>query len=335
MRTGIGIGITRRRRSGGGGADTTPPEITNVAADPEDGVSFDLSEPGTVYMLRNTSATPLTGAAIKAGAEDDWPAVEGANDLEIDDSAWDPDTYYLHFAAEDAAGNITPFGSVVEWVVADPGVTFTEDWSGFTAGDDNTDIDAGGYLLSASPPTCTIVSDASAPDGKALHMTAIAASVRHIARDDIATALAAGGWTYVEVLVMFRTSAASGARGAVGFADSSSVASGLIIQRAGGGINLGLSTNLDPNSAVEQSLGTGIADDLIYWARLQFEGTNLRGRVWLNGAGEPGTYGSDVTSSLNFSTGMTRLDLIGRTTTATNLKILGYSVGIDTGAPAF
>ena len=122
---GLGFGLNRRQASGGGGGgDTTPPEITNLLAF-SNSITGELSEPATVYMLRNTSATLLSGAAIKAGEDtasgSPWAATtEGLNEFSIDDSGWSDGTYYLHFAGEDASANITPLGPVVEWIKTTP-----------------------------------------------------------------------------------------------------------------------------------------------------------------------------------------------------------------------
>jgi hypothetical protein len=76
---------------------------------------MDINEAGTLWMLRNTDPTPLTGAAIKAGAEDSWSAVIGENEVLIDDGLWATGTHQLHFAAEDGSGNISSPGDVVEY----------------------------------------------------------------------------------------------------------------------------------------------------------------------------------------------------------------------------
>jgi hypothetical protein len=104
---------------GSGGGDTTAPEITNLSA-VSNTISFDMSEPGTTWMLRNTSATLITGAAAKAGAETSWTVEEGANVEAIDESGWPDGTYYLHFAGEDAAGNLPDFAIPVEWTKTTP-----------------------------------------------------------------------------------------------------------------------------------------------------------------------------------------------------------------------
>lgn len=314
-------------------ADTTAPAITSQSYDePTNKLTAEVGEGGTVYALWSASAV-LSDAAIQAGATVVQAYAAGVNYITVDDTGLAPGTWHLQWGVEDAADNFTQ-GAPVEKIVPIPG--FTETWAGFTAGNGNAQIDAGGYALGSGAPTCTIVADASAPSGKALHLTGASSSVRYIARDDVAAAIAAGG-AYTDVLILLRTSAASGARGAVGFAHDTSTASGLIVRRVSAGTEIALSTNLDPNTTPELVLASAIADDSLRWVRLQFYGTDkLRGKVWAGAVGdEPGAWSADVAAAAAWAGVMTRLDLIGRTATATNLKILGYSVAIGGAAPGF
>lgn len=100
-----------------------PPTVTLIDVS-ETGIELEVSKPSTMFMARNTSTTPLSGAATEAAAEETWPdMVVGANPLSIDDSAWAPDDYQLHFVAKDDDLNITPFSTVVPWTKEAPPVT--------------------------------------------------------------------------------------------------------------------------------------------------------------------------------------------------------------------
>lgn len=122
----LGLGLRRRRggAGGGGGSDTTAPAITNLAfAEPY--ISFDVSEACTIRYLVNASATPLTGAAIKAAVIAATPAAYGTFSAPEGPAETTPTfgglaagDWYLHLCGEDAGGNITATGAVFAFTIA-------------------------------------------------------------------------------------------------------------------------------------------------------------------------------------------------------------------------
>ena len=105
------------RKAGGGASDVVAPIISGESYNTTtDTLTLTVSEPVTLYALHNASATPLTAAAIQAGAEVTEVLPAGEAFIDWDDSAWGAGTWYLHIAVRDAGGNTdtaTPFSHVI------------------------------------------------------------------------------------------------------------------------------------------------------------------------------------------------------------------------------
>ena len=109
MRMGLGLGFTRRN-GGGGGGDVTGPVVTSIVwdttTDPDNpSLTFTVDEACTLRALVNTSATPLSAAAIQSGAEVTQALAAGIGYLTFDDSAEPAGTLYLHWSVTDGSGN--------------------------------------------------------------------------------------------------------------------------------------------------------------------------------------------------------------------------------------
>ena len=109
MRMGLGLGFGPRKATGGGG-DVTGPVVTSIVwdttTDPDNPtLTFTVNENCTLRALVNTSATPLSAAAIQSGAEVTEPITAGIGYLDFDDSAEPAGTLYLHWSVTDGSGN--------------------------------------------------------------------------------------------------------------------------------------------------------------------------------------------------------------------------------------
>ena len=125
--------LSRLGAMAGGGGDTMAPVISGESYDTgTDTLTLTVSEAVTLYALHNASATPLTAAAIEAGAEVTQALAAGTGFISWDDSAWATGTWYLHVAVKDAAGN-TDTIAPIEHIIGATGpfaVEFdgTNDW---------------------------------------------------------------------------------------------------------------------------------------------------------------------------------------------------------------
>jgi hypothetical protein len=319
------------RRSGGG--DTTPPVITDETWDDVDDIlGATVDEAGTAYALWSTSAT-LTNAQIIADATTIQAIAAGVNYIDFDNVPVTPGTYYLQWGVQ-SGGGFTQ-GTPVMQVVSAPG--YTETWAGFTVGDTNAQITAGGYTFSAStPPNAAIVTNANAVSGKGLTHDGTTASVRWLYRNDIAAAIALGGWSEVDVLIKIEAAGANGWRGGYGIEPSVGTMSGLRLEIATGTMNARYMVDTSPNTAGGTILETGIALGGLRWCRMNYYNTDrLRVKWWTDGASEPGTWQADLTAAAAWSTTLTRIALINRVITTGGPVNLGYSVNLNAPAPGF
>ncbi len=102
-------------------SDITAPEtLTAIFDTPTNALTVDHNEPAKTWYLVNTSATPLTGAAIKAAVIATTPIAYGSIDIGTAEvtptfTGLSTGTYYLHLACEDASVNVEAIGTVVEF----------------------------------------------------------------------------------------------------------------------------------------------------------------------------------------------------------------------------
>jgi hypothetical protein len=334
MSMGLSLGLRLGGSWIGGGAAV--PTISDVVFD-DDELSFTAtgSEPMTMHYVSTGSATPPSAATIIDTPDGTVSLAGGVNYLDTLTLETDPGTWYLHFVVTNAAGQSEV--STVSYVSPALGFAFTETWSGFTVGDANTQIKAGGYSIQTPESVCAIVSDGESPSGKALTGSGNSGDGRYVSRDDITTQIGAGGWSEVQFLVKLRSTGATGARAAFGFNVTSTTVYGLSIRRGSGGTQYGLALAKNINTEnPDLILASNIADNSIRWFRLRFSGGDkLDGKMWVDGDSEPTEWSSQVTAASAWSSLLNRLGPVPVVNTATGIHCLGYSIGIDREAPAF
>ena len=198
---------------------------------------------------------------------------------------------------------------------------FTEDWSTYTVGDTFTQLDAQ-YGRLSSAISGTILTEASAPSGKTCEYGS--ASHAWLGRDDADAAIAARTTERVQVLALFRLGNSTDARGGFGHYISASASTGFGIHRFGATSQaVYVRVNGDPNTTTNATVvGSGYSDGDLLWVRMEIDGTAIKGRVWLDGAGEPGTW---TTRTEGSAISIPTMRLMGR---RGNISLLYWSMGI-------
>ena len=329
MYLGIGLSIVGRYAAGGG--DTTDPVVSDVSYDTgTDTLTLTVDEPVTLYALHNASATPLDAATIEAGAEVTQALAAGIGYVDWDDSAWGAGTWYLHVVVKDAAGNSTVL-TPIEHIIAAPG--FVETWSDYANGNTFTELDAA-YARNSTGFTTNVLTDAGGPDGLGVDLITDTNIVRRMDRDDITAALAARTTERVNILAKVRFASLANSRAGIGFSSASAVFVGAAIWRAGSGWSVGCMLAGDPFNLTNKTdtSVTSQADSGLFWVRIEVDGLDAKVRAWADGGSEPGTW---TTRTAGAAIAFSRLDLVTARLGGPNLRVLGYSVGIDADAPSF
>lgn len=312
--------------------DVTGPVVTDVVYIPgsPSTLSFTVDEDCTMYFLHNASATPLTGPAIKAGAEVTQALAAGYGYPAIDDAAWGAGTWYLHFAFEDAALNTTTI-TPIQHDIAAPG--FVEDWSDYANGNTFTELDAA-YWRNASNANPAIITDLSAPAGLACSLITGTANERWIERDDITTALSYRTTEDVSIKALVRLPSLNVARAVIGFIDhTTELGTGVSFGRITGvntwkigAMAIGnVSTRSNTNDAM-----SGVADGTLIRVEVLISGKDVKIKAYADGGSIPGTY---TTQSDASDLVFTNVGLCARVIGGSNLDVLGYNVAIGSTAP--
>lgn len=328
MQLGFGLGLTMQQ-SGGGGGDVTAPVITDAAL-VGGTMTANVNEPGTAFWLFNLSATPLTGAAIISSALGSAAIAGGINYIPVDDSGLTPGvSYYLHLTVRDAASNSTTPGAVIgPYIVPIP--SFLETWSSYVAGNTFTELDPA-YSRTDTAALTTIVSDASGPSGLACQISA--GAHKSVLRDDITSALAARTTERVQVRVKWRLLATANARGGFGHRVSLDSNTGILVQRFGAtNHSVYLQVAGNPSTGTNTTaLASSLNDNAILWTLIEIDGVDLKGKAWLDGAGEPGSWTTRTEASAIAIASMGPAMRAG----APSHQILGYRVAIGADAGSF
>jgi hypothetical protein len=304
-----------------------PPVLVQVSYVGDD-LEMTIDIDGTGYWKWSASATPLSGAAIKA-APDGTEAWFGPGTVLETIADPGPGTWYLNLVAENAFG----FSNVITITEVVTGQTFTETWSSYAVGNTFTEVDAA-YTRNSTGCTVLIETDADGPDGKRCVISSGSAAERYLYRDDIATALAARTTERVQILAKVRLVSLANARASIGFLAAGNLNTGV---RFGGNnatntgtIGVQLAGDVSSGSNRTDMVTTESSNDLFY-IRIEIDGLDVKSRVWEPPASEGGTW---TTLTAGAAIDIDRVDLLARVSGAC-LSVLGYSVGIDADAPSF
>lgn len=209
---------------------------------------------------------------------------------------------------------------------------FLEDWSSYAVGNTFTELDAA-YSRSAATVAGTIVTNADGPAGKALQFGVTSAAHQALTRDDISTAIAARTTERIQVRCLWKMGTTASARGGFGHRIAADSHTGILISRFSN-INHEVYLQVAGNPSTftnTTGLGTGYDDGQLVWTLMEIDGNNLKGKVWLDGASEPGSWTTRTEgSAISVSTmGMTL-----RTGNPSH-ELLGYRVAIGADAATF
>ena len=211
--------------------------------------------------------------------------------------------------------------------------TATETWSSYANGNTFTQLDTN-YAQTNANIAANIATNADGPAGLGCSF-GITSGAEHLMmnRDDITAELAARLVTdRVNVLVKMRTASVNTRHG-FGWTDGTNFTGFRVSNFSGTNAAFSITTvgNLSTGTNTTDLL-TGQANNAVFWLRFEVEGAVLRGRVWANGAGEPGTWTNTRThgSDLVFD----KFGPVARTGNVST-NCLGYSIGINADAPSF
>jgi len=304
-----------------------PPVLTQISYVGDD-LELEIDIDGTGYWKWSASATPLTGAAIKA-APDGTEAWFGPGTVLETIADPGPGTWYLNLVAENVAG----FSNVITITEVVPGQTFLEDWSSYAVGNTFTELDAA-YSRTNTAITASIVSNADGPDGKACQLTNSGVASLRIWRDDIATALGLRTTERVQFLFKVKFTTLASSRNALGMVSGNNVW-GVNVSRFGGGHAISAGNSSDFTSASPYNMvSENQTDGDVFYIRIEIDGVNVRVRDWepATPESEGGTWTQDLAAGSAVT--VTNCSLAQRIT-GNGLEVLGYSVGIDADAPSF
>lgn len=301
-----------------------------------DEISLAVSGPSTLYGVLTAAATQPTGAQIKAGLNAAGTAAGFAFNYSVENGAnvdqpfagAPSGTWYLHIVADNGLlSNVLTLG---ETMVLSTG--YKENWSTYANGNTWTQVDAQ-YSRSSAIVAVTINTDASAPGGLSAAWGKASGNHEWAWRDDIATALAARTNERVQFLLKQRLTTAANTRGGFGYSSAADVHTGMLAQRFSN-VNHSIALQLagNPSSSTNSAaLLSNRSDGDIIWTRVEIDGQYIKGRSWVDGNSEPGTW----TSTLDNITPIA-LTFIGPTIRTGGLgahQFLYYSVGIGADAP--
>ena len=309
--------------------DVTAPVLSNqVFNSGTDVLTVDSTEGGTFYGHWSASAV-LSNALIQSSATTIIACAPGVGYYTVSDVGLAPGTWYLQYGIKDAANNFGA-GVPVSQVIAAP--TFTETWSSYVNGNNWTQLDVA-YARSSANFSSTIQTDANGPAGLALRTGAAASNDYRINRDDITAALAIRSTSdRVQVLAKCRgTTTTTSQRAAIGYFDGTN---NWGIRVARGGVNnnpVYLQSGGNVSTGGNETLLSTLNDSALFWMRIEVNGLDIKGKLWLDGASEPGAW---VTRTLASNVAFPRLDLMVRSADPC-LDILGYSCTIGADAPTF
>lgn len=281
------------------------------------------------------AATPIISGGVLSGPAGIYRVVNATVETDIERSLTPPTTlssisspgdsltiYHLQFSSESP-----------EVIIPISTFTATETWSSYANGNTFTQLDTN-YARTNANIAGNIATNADGPAGLGCSF-GITSGAEHLMmnRDDITAELATRLVTErVNVLVKMRT-ASINTRHGFGWSDGTNFTGFRVSNFSGTNAAFSITTagNLSTGTNTTDLL-TGQANDAVFWLRFEVEGAVLRGRVWADGAGEPGTWTNTRThgSDLVF-------DKFGPVVRTGNVSTncLGYSIGINVDAPSF
>ena len=305
----------------------TAPVISGETYDPvADKLTLTVSEPVTLYALHNASATPLTAAAIKSGAEVTQALAAGVGYIDWNDDSWGAGTWYLHVAVEDADG-LTDTIAPIEHIKPIPG--FAEDWSAYAVGNTFTEL-AADYTRNASQLLCTIVADAAAPSGKGCDISSNTSNERFMHRNDIDAALALRTTERIQWKGLVRMASLNNGRAWLGFSvDIGNLHTGIIISRTGSVWTVSCQLEGNPSSLSNTTAAlTGLSDGDLVRVIGEIDGLDVKVKAYLDGDPVPGTWTTRTAAS---AISLPELHL-GARVTGVNMRVLGYTLAIGADA---
>ncbi len=302
----------------------TAPIVTGEDYDPDtDTLTFTVDEPVTLYALHNASATPLSAATIKAGAEITQALAAGIGYVDWVDDLWGAGTWYLHVMVEDADGLSTVL-TPIQHVKPIPG--FAEDWSLYSVGNAFADLEAE-YTRNPNTISVAIAADASGPDGKRCEIIGVTSNERFISRDDITTALSFRTTERIQFRALLRMASLANARSFVGWAvDTTNVHTGIHITRNASTWTIACQLEGNPNTPGSNSTNmlSGVADNALVRIVCEIDGLDIKGKAYLDGNPEPGSWTvRTAASAISFP----QLGL-GVRVSGNGLWVLGYTLAI-------
>lgn len=327
----IGLGLRLGMgRGGAGGGGLGAPVITGQAYDePTNEITANVDQAGTAFWLFNQVATPLSAAFIIANAVGSAAVTTGINYLTADDTGLPSGTNYLHFTVRNATSQATDPGVVVAFTM--PVLSFLEDWSSYAAGDDFADLDPA-YSRTDTAALTSIVTNASGPAGLACQISS--GAHKSLFRDDITAALALRTTSQrVQVRTKWKLLSTANARGGFGHRVATDSNTGIIIQRFGPTAHAAyIQVAGNPSTGTNATgIASGLSDNAILWTLMEIDGLNIKGKAWLDGAGEPGSW---TTRTEATAIAVASMGPCGRAGSPSH-EILGYRVAIDADAGTF
>lgn len=178
------------------------------------------------------------------------------------------------------------------------GAVYSDDWSGYTVGDDLTDLEVLYDRLTGSGLAVLVETSAVAPAGKALTLTATAANLRGLwstAAQVFGTAQAANTDRVQALFVFTHVGDTATSRYHLRFIgpDLTSLNPGLLV--FSGVARLQIDTE-NTNTAVGTDMGTLVAGTT-YCLRIEITGNQIRGKLWEYGDPEPTSFISRTNST--------------------------------------
>jgi hypothetical protein len=288
----LGLGFTALRASGGGPAPAAPVIVTPGSIDEQPLVGQAVLLTAPTF----TGATSVSFALWDGDPDGSGALIVGATETYSPTATYYGDTLYAVWTATNAAGD-TVASYAAPAVV---GVQFREDFSGFTVGDDITDIIAAGWGRASETSNNTlweaaIVSDATGPSGKAISFTT-ASSVSVMGyRSDIDAFFGANGHDTIQdhlFLIRHDTNSNRIALRGKMVAGTTSVA----LANLAAGLNVRINNPYlalpgeDFDAQPGAALTPAWTDDTYYFVRQRLDGAILRVKVWEYGDPEPASW---------------------------------------------
>lgn len=324
----IGNGPASASKSATSGAAGAGPVISDVVYNTTTNtLTFKVSKPVTLFATHNTSATPMTAAAIEAAAEVTQVLAAGDGFIDLNDDFWGYDTFYIHVAAKDSGG-LTDTIAPIKHIRPIPG--FTERWTPYAVGNTFTEL-AAGYTRNAGSFLADIVADAAAPAGKGCDISSSTANERFMHRNDIDAALALRTTERIQWKGLVRMASLSNGRAWLGFSvDIGNLHTGIVISRTGSVWTVSCQLEGNPSSLSNSTAAlTGLSDGDLVRVIGEIDGLDVKVKAYLDGDPVPGTWTTRTAAS---AISLPELHL-GARVSGVNMRVLGYTLAIGADAP--